>query len=148
MINLINGYLRTPKVAQFNKRINWINNTNNRNIATYDYDTSSILNNSWGFIDADGSFSIVVREKNSDGKGKTRVEARARIEQRQVDPKTGKSYQFVLESISKVFCVRLGTTIHNGDISYYVIAITSPAKLSILINYLEKYPLFSSKFLN
>ena len=30
----------------------------------------------------------------------------------------------------------------------YIIAITSPTKLSIIINYLEEYPLFTSKFIN
>ena len=89
VINLINGYLRTPKIDPFNKLVDWVgrpshNKKSNSNISIYEPDTSSILKNAWlsGFIDADGSFSINIREKTSDGKGKNRIEARLRIEQR------------------------------------------------------------------
>lgn len=87
IINLINGYLRTPKIDQFNKLVSWINNNSNNNFSINDPDTSSILKNAWlsGFIDADGSFSINILKKTMDGKGKDRIEARLRIEQRQED---------------------------------------------------------------
>lgn len=62
--------------------------------------------------------------------------------------KTGKSYESILKLIAETFGVQLTTTIHNGNIHYYVIAITSPAKLAILINYLNEYSLFTSKYLN
>ena len=154
IVNLINGYLRTPKIGQFNKLIEWLNNNSSTVskgfIFCHDVDNSNILNNAWlsGFIDADGSFDVKVREKSDSGKGKNRVEARARIEQRQIDPNTGLSYALVLDSIAKAFNVVLNTSIHNGDMQYYIIAITSPAKLKILIQYLDTYPLFSSKLLN
>lgn len=62
--------------------------------------------------------------------------------------KTGKSYESILKLIAETFGVQLTTTIHNRNISYYLIAITSPAKLAILINYLNEYSLFTSKYLN
>lgn len=150
IINLINGYLRTPKIDQFNKLITWINNNSNNNFSINEPDTSSILKNGWlsGFIDADGSFSIIIRNKTIDGKGKDRVEARVRIEQRREDPKTNKSYESILKLIAETFGVQLNTTIHNGNINYYVISITSPTKQVILINYLNEYSLFTSKYLN
>jgi len=150
IINLINGYLRTPKIDQFNKLITWINNNSNNNFSINEPDTSSILKNGWlsGFIDADGSFSIIIRNKTINGKGKDRVEARVRIEQRREDPKTNKSYESILKLIAETFGVQLNTTIHNGNINYYVISITSPTKLVILINYLNEYSLFTSKYLN
>jgi len=43
VINLINGYLRTPKIDQFNKLISRINNNSNNNFITYEPDTSPIL---------------------------------------------------------------------------------------------------------
>lgn len=54
IINLINGYLRTPKIDQFNKLVAWINNNSNNNYTINEPDTSSILKNAWlsGFIDA------------------------------------------------------------------------------------------------
>jgi len=152
IISLVNGYLRTPKVHQFNKLIEWINakNPNTDSFSCSDVDTSPIFSNAWlsGFLEADGSFDVKVREKSSDGKGKNRVEARARLEQRQIDPKTGLSYAPVLESIASSLGELLNTTVHNGNITYYVIAVTSPAKLRLLIKYQDTYPLFSSKLLN
>lgn len=105
IINMINGYLRTPKIDQFNKLVTWINDNSNNNFTINEPDTSSILKNAWlsGFIDADGSFSINIRNKTMDGKGKDRIEARVRIEQRQEDPKTGKSYESILKLIAETF---------------------------------------------
>jgi hypothetical protein len=74
IINLINGYLRTPKIDQFNKLVTWINNNSNNNFTINETDTSSILKNAWlsGFIDAPGSFSINIRKKTE----KERIELR------------------------------------------------------------------------
>ena len=70
-----------------------------------------------------------------------------RLEQRQTDPNTELSYASVLEMIASALNVTLGTSSHQG-LNYYVIAVTSPAKLCVLINYLDTYPLFTSKLLN
>jgi len=55
IISLINGYLRTPKLHQFNNLINWINNHTGQSILINSKYTSPILENAWlaGFIDAD-----------------------------------------------------------------------------------------------
>ncbi|CAO3683407.1 unnamed protein product [Rhizopus stolonifer] len=169
VIYLMNGYLRTPKVHQFNKLIQWINtkpdgvgldpggysppgakNFSTEPIVCNDVDTSPIISNAWlsGFIDADGSFDVKVREKSSDGKGKNRAEARLRIEQRIIDQSTQLSYYSVIKSIASSLGVELNTSLHNEGIEYYIVSVTSPAKLKTLINYLDTYPLFSSKLLN
>jgi len=115
-----------------------------------DVDTSPMFNNAWlsGFIDADGSFDVKVREKSAEGVGKNRVEARFRIEQRKTEPKTKLSYAPVLDSIASFLDVKLNTSIHNEGIEYYSISFTSPAKLKSLIQYLDIFPLFSRKLLN
>lgn len=152
VIYLMNSYLRTPKVYQFNKLIEWVNANNfgTEPIVCNDVDTSPIISNAWlsGFIDADGSFDVKVREKSSDGKGKNRAEARLRIEQRIIDPSTELSYYSVIKSIASSLGVELNTSLHNEGIEYYIVSVTSPAKLKTLINYLDTYPLFSSKLLN
>jgi len=71
-----------------------------------------------------------------------------RIEQRKTDPITGESYQPVLESIALALEVVLNVNIRNSGASSYVIAVASPAKLSLIIAYLDEFPLFSSKLLN
>lgn len=152
IIYLMNGYLRTPKVHQFNKLIEWVNakNFDIEPIVYNDVDTSPIISNAWlsGFIDADGSFDVKVREKSTEGKGKNRAEARFRIEQRKTDPSTNVPYYPVIKSIASSLGVELNTSIHNEGIEYYIISVTSPARLKTLIKYLDTYPLFSSKLLN
>lgn len=150
VVKLINGNLRTPKINVFNQLIKWLNDNTDSSLNTNKVDTSYILENAWlsGFIDADRSFDVKVRQKSNDGKGKNRVSTRFRIEQRKTDPKTGQSYYEILNSIAIALNVSLNISIHNKDIEYFIISVTSPIKLMVLINYLEKYPLFSSKFLN
>ena len=152
IIYLMNGYLRTPKIHRFNKLIKWVNtySLEINSIACNNVDLSPILSNAWlsGFIDADGSFDVKVREISNDGTGKNRVESRFRLEQRKIDPDTGLSYESVLESVVLALEVKLNTSNHNEGIDYYSIAVTSPAKLSTLIKYLDRYPLYSSKLLN
>jgi hypothetical protein len=153
--NLMNGYLRTPKIHRFNQLLDWLNENYIFPIVRpmyikHDVDISPILRNAWlaGFIDADGSFDVKVRHKNTEGIGKNRVEVRMRLEQRQFDPSTGLSNESVLQMISQAFQVQLGTSTHNQDKIYYVIAVTSPSKLRICLNYFSKNPLMSSKRMN
>lgn len=152
VIYLMNGSLRTPKIHRFNKLIKWINTNSPETspIVFKDVDISPIYYNAWlsGFIDADCTFDVKVRENLNDGRGKNRVEARFRIEQRQIDPETSSSYGSVLESIALALEVKLKTSYHNEGIEYYSIAVTSPVKLLTLIKYLDTYPLYSSKLLN
>lgn len=156
IIELINGKIRTPKITKFNEFVVFINTHYNSNFISKPLDTSSIINNAWlsGFIDADGSFSINIRQKSLQGKGKNRVESRFRIEQRIKDPVTGLSYyNFITEIINnfnnnKNNPLKLRISKHNEDKYYYLINVSSPKRLLILISYLDKYPLWSSKRIN
>jgi len=147
---LINGYLRTPKLEKFNEMLQWLMKHSSHVFTIWGVDVSPVLENAWlaGFIDADGSFSIQVRSKKADGTGKDRIAIRMRLEQRKLDPATHVSYEPVLSAIASALGVALGTSIHNQNVEYYLIAVSSPAKLITLINYLDKYPLFSSKRMN
>lgn len=144
VINLINGYIRGPKLHQFNKMIHWLN-TKNHSITTHTVNSSDILGNAWlaGFIDADGSFDVNARSYS----GKHRVEARCRIEQRMVDPYTNTSYEPLLSCICNALGVPLATSRHHGD-TYYVIQISSLIGRTTLSLYLSQYPLWSSKRMN
>jgi hypothetical protein len=128
--------------------INWLNSETGGSITTNTPDTSPILGNAWlaGFIDADGSFGLNVRLK-SEGAAKNRVEAGFRLEQRKTDPRTGESYLNVLTSIATALQVQLANSMHH-DTQYYIIAVTSLKSRLLLVDYLNNYQLFTSKWLN
>jgi hypothetical protein len=65
-----------------------------------------------------------------------------------VDPETNQSYESVLNLIAQGFGVSLATTVHNVNINYYLISISSNKSRLLLADYFYKYPLFSSKRLN
>ena len=81
LINLMNGYLRTPKINKFNKLILWLNDRYHYNIPIYSVDTTDLNKNGWlaGFIDADGGFKIRYTEKRIDEKT-NKVLTKGRIE--------------------------------------------------------------------
>ena len=157
IVKLMNGYLRTPKIYDFNQLIIWLNTKYNLNIKEYLPNNSALNENGWfsGFFDADGGFKIRYTEKLVDSKSKVirkgRIEVRISIEQRQFHPKTNMPFQAVMESIAKFFTLNLEnktnlrTSRHNINQIYWIIEVTSLSKLQILVDYLNKYPLLSSK---
>jgi hypothetical protein len=158
VVSLLNGKLRTPKIIKFNNMIDWINNytaaaePESANFLNYSVDTTPLIENGWlsGFIDADGSFDIRVTQK-SQNHPKNSVSARFRIEQRKHDPVTGDSYLNLFQHISKTLGVTVGYTIHKreaNEIEYLIINLSSLKSRKILIEYLDSFPLFTSKFMN
>jgi len=157
IVKLMNGYLRTPKIYEFNQLIIWLNTKYNLNIKEYLPNNSPLNENGWfsGFFDADGGFKIRYTEKLLDSKSKVirkgRIEVRISIEQRQFHPKTNMPFQIVMESIANFFTLNLEnktnlrTSRHNINQVYWIIEVTSLPKLQILVDYLNKYPLLSSK---
>lgn len=65
-VNLINGYMRTPKMVQLYKLIDWIG-TKGENptiLPKLPLDNTPLNSNAWlsGFIEADGSFNVRVSQ--------------------------------------------------------------------------------------
>ena len=83
IVNIINGYMRTPKIISFHKLIDWLNCLFKLNIEKLNIDNSTINSNSWlsGFIDADGHFSVRTTVSSIYPK----VECKFELSQRQVD---------------------------------------------------------------
>ena len=156
-VNYINGYLRTPKIYEFNQLILWLNKNYKLNIKENLPDNSPLNENGWfsGFFDVDGGFKIRYTDKLLDNNSKVirkeRIEVRISIEQRQFHLKTNMPYQPIMESIAEFFTLnpenftRLRTSRHNKDKVYWIVEVTSLSKLKILVEYLNTYPLFSSK---
>jgi hypothetical protein len=150
VVNLLNGELRTPKIHQLHNLIDWLNQNHSTNITKLPLKDSSLSENGWlsGFIDSDGSFSVQ-HTKLENGAKKRKISCRLRIEQRMLDPITNDSYSKVLTDISNFLnCTLLTRKQKSTGNEYYTLTASSRMSLDIIVNYLEKYPIFSSKYLD
>lgn len=172
IIEYINGELRTPKIIQLYNLIEFINKKHSGNITKLPLKKENIANDSWlaGFIDGDGSFSIQ-RTKCSVSEGakwntltqmeggignkegpyvvKRRISCRLRIEQRMYEPVTKESYHQVLTEISRFMgCNLLTRKQKSTGNEYYTLTASNRKSMSIIITYLNKYSLYSSKYLD
>ena len=98
-------------------------------------------------MDADGSFSVQ-HTKTETGAAKRKISCRLRIEQRILDPKTNEDYFYILNQICLFFNCNLLTISNKKIYQYYIVYASSEKSIRILIDYFQKYPLFSSKFLD
>jgi hypothetical protein len=157
---LINGKMRTPKIEALHIIIDWFNARPNFKfpIQKLNLDSSNIGDNAWlsGFIEADGNFysSISV---NSDGIANS-IKYYMRISQRaeyirkndNEDPKV--SYLPIMTEIANFLNVSNLITINRIKSNYienaYEVRTVKRLSCELLINYLTKFPLYSSKFLD
>lgn len=145
IIKLINGKMRTPKITNLYNMIDWLNEYKLENkIVKLPLDNSSIDSNSWlsGFIDTDGSFSI----KGFTNNIKTYPGFQFYICQKEKNYK-GESYKNIMENISKYLRVSLKWRNIN-NYPQFTVTTSNYDSNKYLINYLDKYPLFTSKYLN
>lgn len=108
-------------------------------------DSSPFQNNYWlaGFLDADGSFYIRFSEKH--------IICKFKLERSLIYPNSEQNYFTILNRISTFFNVRLAClpdNILNNKKKYYLIRIENHKSINLLISYLNKYPLLSSKYLD
>nr|YP_004376359.1 intronic ORF at intron 2 of nad5 [Moniliophthora roreri]ADO51567.1 intronic ORF at intron 2 of nad5 [Moniliophthora roreri] len=145
-IDIINGFMRTPKIYNLNKLIDYLNNKG-YSINKYPLDNSPIDSNAWlaGLIDSDGHFSVrVSTDKNNLLK---RIACSLEICQRQKDL-ISHSYFNILSIIGELLLCKVKETKTNSKNPQYRIRTTSLNGNLVLIDYLQKYPLFSSKYLD
>ena len=150
IVNLINGELRTPKIHQLHSLIDWLNKNHSTQFVKLPLNKGSLENNSWfsGFVDSDGSFSVQYTNTDSGAK-KRKISCRLRIEQRVLDPITSASYFDILNQICLFLnCNLLTKTQKSTNNTYYTLAASSKVSLSIIINYFNKFPLYTSKYLD
>jgi hypothetical protein len=173
IIIIIKGYMRTPKIEALNRAILWLNNyileSKNsklpstlsileqiRPIEIQSIDNSPIENNSWlaGFTDADGNFSISIYQRAN--KLSTRVLLSFRIElnqnyHRQEENKEKESFFTIISKIAMFLGVNVYSRSRIVDTkefySFTVVTHNSNSRI-IFINYLLRYPLLSSKYLD
>lgn len=143
--NIINGYMRTPKIISLYNLIDWLNNRFDINIEKKAKDSSNIDSNSWlaGFIDADGHFSVRATTVSKYPK----IECKFELSQRQNDHNNENNYGF-LSLIAEFLISSVKEIRMDKPKPEYRVRTTSLKGNLRLISYLENYSLFSSKCLN
>ena len=158
--NLINGYLRTPKVNDFYKLVDYLNfKKKNVSIKKLKLDSSSIDSNAWlaGFTDADGNFNLNISNRKT-GLKKKRVQIQFRLEIKRFYskkddlPKNINNEYFDFFPICDQIACFIGAVIYvrsrptkNYGLIICCANINSRTKC---LEYFDKFPLFSSKYLN
>jgi len=145
LVNLINGYMRTPKIHTLHKLIDWLNKKSNLSLEKKDIDISNIQNNAWlaGFIDADGHFSVRTTLNSKYQK----IECKFELCQRQIDHNKNSTKKF-LNLIAEFLITTVKEIRMNRPNPEYRVRTTNLQGNNGLVEYLDKYPLFSSKYLN
>lgn len=143
--NIINGFMRTPKIYALYRLIDWLNLRFNLNIEKKYMDKSNINSNNWlaGFIDADGHFSV----RTTLNSKYPRIECKFELSQRQNDHNNENNLEY-LSLIADFLSTTVKEIRMDKPKPEYRVRTTSLNGNLILIEYLDKYPLFSSKYLN
>lgn len=173
IVHLINGKMRTPKIEALYRLINWFNMKFDTNIKKLGLCSIDISRNAWfsGFLDCDGSFysHFNLNKKNI----AINVACYMSLSQRQNYPNICSklknnslnfrtenkgnsdyySYLNVMEEIRLFLNVKNIRIINRKKKNQfnelgYGIRTSKKESNCILINYLSKYPLFSSKYLD
>lgn len=152
--SFVNGYFRTPKINAFHKLITHLNNTNiqlsggagnkpSTPLPQLSLDNSSLSSNNWlaGFIDTDGSFHIRVTNHPF------KVAFQLELEQRQVDI-SGDSMGDIMGKIGSLLQCNVKLTKHDTKHPKFRVRTTSIKGNEVLLNYLCRFPLYTSKYLN
>ena len=144
IINLINGKLRTPKINSLHDMIDFLN-AKGANITKLPLDTSPLNSNAWlsGFIDADGHFAI----KGFTSNPKSHLGIKFQLSQRDTD-RSGESLGKVMLKITEFLLVNLNRRTFSEKYRQFVISTSNRVSNQILIDYLNTYPLLSSKYLD
>jgi hypothetical protein len=149
---LVNNKCRTPKHSELQCLLHWLNTKPEFiSLPLGQYDESILSSNAWlsGFLDADGGFKIrftkaLYHPTNQKCLQKERIALSCVLEQRKIHPKSGLAYEKIMQKIANFFTVPLRESKHNGKL-YWLIEVNSYKRLKGIIQYLEKYPLLSSR---
>ncbi len=144
LINLLNGKMKTNKIFALHRLIDWYNQYRGTYIEKKGLNTDTILSNAWlsGFIESDGHFSLRSTESGKYPK----IECKFELSQRQKDG--NKDNLFFLEEIAiSLYSVVKPIRIDSNNPQYRIRTTNLKANLAV-IDYLTKYPLFGTKFLD
>ena len=143
VISLLNGNMRTPKIYSLYKLIDFYKEK--INIKKKPLDNSPLESNGWfsGFLEADGSFQV---RTTLSGKY-PKFECKLEVSQRQTDHKGFSNLEF-LAKIAELFNSEVKKTRLNRSNPEYRVRTTSLQGNIQAKNYLIRYPLFGTKYLD
>ena len=152
IVNIINGFMRTPKIQQLNKLISYLNNKG-YDLKIHPLDKSPLNNSAWlaGFVDAHGCFYVRASLDKATGKLK-KIACCFELEQSQLDLNGNDTFETLFKIGELIYC-EVKKTKSRSDIKHrisikYRIRTTSLKGNLGLRSYLTTYPLFSSKYLD
>jgi LAGLIDADG DNA endonuclease family protein len=153
LVNLLNGNMRTPKIYSLFNLIDWLNKKNTnlalKKLPLKSLDPDFLGEDAWlsGIIESDGHFSIrsTIPKETKDKYPK--IECKFEFSQRQKDH-LGNSNELFLSSIAKFLNTSLKNIRENTSNPQFRLRTTNLESNLILINYLNKYPLFGTKYLD
>ena len=143
VISLLNGNMRTPKINSLYKLIDFYQG--NINIEKKPLNNKPLESDAWlsGFLEADGYFQV-----RSTLSGKyPKFECKLEISQRQTDHKGFINQEF-LNEIADLFNTEVKETRLNKSTPEYRVRTTNLQGNNQAKNYLIKYPLFGTKYLD
>lgn len=154
LITLINGNMRTNKIFTLHKLIDWFNIKNKDLVAQIEkkgLNTNSLWSDAWlsGFIEADGSFAVRATEsvKSLLSRRECKIECKLEISQAQTDH-NNRDTRLPLEKVAEAIESQVKLVRADRPNPQYRIRTTNIKSNLLVIDYLTKYPLFGSKFLD
>lgn len=145
LISLLNGNMKTNKNFALHRLIDWYNKYKGTSIEKKGLNTDPITSNAWlsGFIDSDGHFSLRSTESGKYPK----IECKFELSQGQKDH-NNRDNLFFLEEIANSFHSVVKSIRNDRANPQYRIRTTSLKANLAFVDYLTKYPLFGTKFLD
>ena len=145
LISILNGNMKTNKIFALHRLIDWYNQYKGTNLEKKGLNTEPITSNAWlsGFIESDGHFSLRTTESGKYPK----IECKFELCQRQKDHNNKDNF-FYLNEIAINFESVVKSIRNDSNNPQYRIRTTSLKANLAVFNYLTKYPLFGTKFLD
>ena len=137
--------MKTPKIYSLYKLIDWFNKDPSFNIEKLPINIEPFSNNAWlsGFIEADGHFSVRATMLSKYPK----IECKFELSQRQKDH-LGYSNYFFFKDIAEFLGCSLKNIRENTQNPLFRLRTLNLKSNLILIDYLNKYSLYGSKYLD
>ena len=147
LTKILNGHMRTPKIHSLFNLIDWLNKKD-LNLIKLPLNKNSLNSDAWlsGIIESEGHFSVRSTLSLEDRKY-TKIECKLELSQRQNDHLGHNNEQFLSE-IAIFLETSLKKIRENTSHPQYRLRTTNLKSNKILVNYLNSYPLFGSKFLD